>query len=189
VTHEKREEDKLDDWFGELEEESPSEHWHDAPLGTEWEPENRLSEVHPPRRLADAVRQRRLLAAAVLFTLCLLIGLAAGGVFSGGAKRASGSNGVTAPSAVLAPSSTRAPFVPPRSPHPTPTLKRGSRGSNVVALQRELADLGYYSGRIDGQYGPATESAVSRFQSDRGLSPDGIDGPATRRALTKALQG
>ena len=191
MTQEEREEGELDDWFAEHEK-SPREQRHEAGPTTEWEHEQWLSEPpqpadRSPRTLADAVRKRRLLAGAVLFSLSLLIGLAAGGVFSGGGKRASEPTGISASIGVLAPSSTSAPFTPPRPPHLTTTLKRGARGPSVVALQRALARLGYYSGRIDGDYGPGTESAVSRFQTDSGLTPDGIAGPLTRRALEKAL--
>lgn len=61
------------------------------------------------------------------------------------------------------------------------TLSRGDSGSDVRQLQERVAG---WAGRgqniaIDGQFGPATESAVRRFQAGYGLSVDGIAGPQT----------
>ncbi|MBC9715894.1 peptidoglycan-binding protein [Streptomyces sp. TRM66268-LWL] len=58
----------------------------------------------------------------------------------------------------------------------------GDSGAKVKEIQALLRDVfGYSIGRsgVDGQFGTATRSAVIRFQSDRGLSPDGIVGPNT----------
>jgi peptidoglycan hydrolase-like protein with peptidoglycan-binding domain len=53
----------------------------------------------------------------------------------------------------------------------------------VLAVQRELAKLGYYKGPIDGLFGPQTERAISWFQSRDKLTVTGrIDDP-TLRAL------
>lgn len=57
------------------------------------------------------------------------------------------------------------------------TVKRGSGGENVRYLQ------GLLGLTIDGKYGPKTEAAVKAFQTEAGLVPDGIVGPATWRAL------
>jgi hypothetical protein len=62
----------------------------------------------------------------------------------------------------------------PVAPH---ALRRGDRGADVVALQ---AALGL---RADGDFGPATEAAVRRFQADRGLLVDGVVGAMTLVAL------
>lgn len=59
----------------------------------------------------------------------------------------------------------------------------GSRGSEVTNIQTRLKNWGYYTGSIDGVYGSKTVSAVKRFQSKNGLSPDGIAGPATLKAM------
>lgn len=49
--------------------------------------------------------------------------------------------------------------------------------------QTALNDKGYDVGRVDGQWGPATQNAVRRFQSENGLSQSGrLDG-ATLTAL------
>jgi hypothetical protein len=65
-------------------------------------------------------------------------------------------------------------------------LQRGSRGEAVLALQRDLAALGYRLD-ADGAYGPGTAEAVRRFQADHRLPADGIAGPQTQAAVAKAL--
>src|SRR5215204_6624740 len=60
-----------------------------------------------------------------------------------------------------------------------PLLKRGATGESVRQLQSALRDLGYAPGDIDGRFGSDTESAVKAFQSDRGLTVDGIVGEIT----------
>ena len=53
----------------------------------------------------------------------------------------------------------------------------------IVAVQNELAKLGYYHGQIDGIVGPETRKAISWFQSVDKLSVSGrIDDP-TLKAL------
>jgi Putative peptidoglycan binding domain len=53
----------------------------------------------------------------------------------------------------------------------------------IVAVQKELAKLGYYHGQIDGIVGPETQKAISWFQSVDKLSVSGrIDDP-TLKAL------
>lgn len=49
----------------------------------------------------------------------------------------------------------------------------------VRDVQAMLAELGYYSGPVDGIIGPALRLSVSKFQSDNKLSADGIMGPQT----------
>lgn len=62
-------------------------------------------------------------------------------------------------------------------------LRQGSIGPAVTDLQVQLRDLGYYSGPIDGDFGPSTEAAVLQFQQAQGLTPDGIVGPSTLAAI------
>jgi hypothetical protein len=142
----------------------------------------------PPPILAAVLRHRRRAAlAAVVLVVCLLVGLAAAGVFSG-------SNPKTSPftaSTSSAPTTTTTPPVTRTQPAvaaPSGTLKPGDQGAAVKVLQRALARLGYSPGTIDGQYGPSTTEAVSRFQRANGLTDDGILGPDTLQALTRALK-
>lgn len=63
------------------------------------------------------------------------------------------------------------------------TLRLGDNGSEVRKLQTALKRAGA-SLTVDGAYGPKTEQAVKNFQSDNGLTPDGICGPATWGAIS-----
>ncbi|GAB3674741.1 N-acetylmuramoyl-L-alanine amidase [Saccharopolyspora tripterygii] len=56
-------------------------------------------------------------------------------------------------------------------------------GDDVFALQERLLELGYDAGRPDGIFSAETEQALRSFQRDYGLTPDGICGPGTLRAL------
>ncbi|MFC4004341.1 D-Ala-D-Ala carboxypeptidase family metallohydrolase [Prauserella oleivorans] len=61
------------------------------------------------------------------------------------------------------------------------TLQRGASGSDVAELQIRVAGW-VASGEhlvIDGEYGPATEAAVKRFQEGYGLGADGVAGSQT----------
>jgi peptidoglycan hydrolase-like protein with peptidoglycan-binding domain len=70
-------------------------------------------------------------------------------------------------------------------PSATPgTLKPGTRGAQVSALQNDLRSKGFNPGRTDGVFGPATEAAVKKFQASQGLKADGVVGAKTRTALT-----
>lgn len=61
--------------------------------------------------------------------------------------------------------------------------KMGSTGEEVKSIQSVLKEKGYYSGNVDGIFGTGTKNAVKQFQSDSGLSADGIVGEKTLKAL------
>lgn len=60
--------------------------------------------------------------------------------------------------------------------------RRGDRGAAVRAVQARLAARGWKL-RVDGDFGPGTEAVVKAFQKEKGLTPDGVAGPLTWRAL------
>ena len=72
-----------------------------------------------------------------------------------------------------------------QSSYPGTPLKRGSQGPNVVVVQAELNRISQsYPAiakvpKVDGIFGPKTESSVRSFQRIFGLEPDGIVGKAT----------
>ena len=59
------------------------------------------------------------------------------------------------------------------------------RGDDVLDLQGRLNALGFHAGREDGIFGDATREALSAFQRDAGLPPDGICGSTTVAALRR----
>jgi hypothetical protein len=169
-----------DDWFAEQAGRSAAANKID-----EW-----LAEA-PPRR-ADRYRRglslnpRTAAAGGVVLVALLVIGLAAGGVFS------SSSPSRTAPpttAPTTAPTTGTHTTTPPPAAVAVPTspLKPGDTGTQVKLLQRALVRLAYYSGKVDGDYGPATTEAVKTFQLAAKLTADGIAGPQTLRALKKAV--
>ena len=61
------------------------------------------------------------------------------------------------------------------------TLSQGTNGEDVRQLQIRVAGYPGYGAHLatDGDFGPATKAAVTRFQQAYGLAADGIAGPAT----------
>lgn len=72
---------------------------------------------------------------------------------------------------------------PTASPVELPTLRSEMYGPAVLRVQERLQRLNFYSGALDGVFGPQTEAAVKAFQRSVRLTADGIVGPATWRAL------
>lgn len=61
------------------------------------------------------------------------------------------------------------------------------RGDDVVALQQSLALLGFDPGRVDGIFGPLTESGLQEFQRNYGLSASGTLTRSTLVALRRLV--
>lgn len=81
---------------------------------------------------------------------------------------------------------------PAPAPTPAPTLvelQLGSKGPEVIELQKKLLKLNYDLSPwgADGDFGQKTDAAVRAFQKKSKLDVDGIVGPNTYAALEKAL--
>lgn len=64
----------------------------------------------------------------------------------------------------------------------------GDRAYSVRILQANLKDLGYFTENPTGQFGPVTQDALRRFQSEYGIPGDGTSVTIeTAAALTAAL--
>lgn len=64
-----------------------------------------------------------------------------------------------------------------------PVLKYGMESDSVKALQILLGGLGYYKGKIDGEFGDKTLAAVEAYQKAKKLTVDGEVGAKTWGAL------
>jgi hypothetical protein len=79
----------------------------------------------------------------------------------------------------------------PQAPASAPVLRLGSTGAAVTAWQTQLnrwlklKHLAVLT--ADGSFGAATQTATESLQRAASLNPDGVAGPATRKALATAL--
>lgn len=66
-----------------------------------------------------------------------------------------------------------------------PVLRKGCRGEAVRVMQRILMDKGFSCGSwgADGDFGGATQAALTGFQRGRRLAADGVAGAKTWEAL------
>ena len=92
----------------------------------------------------------------------------------------------------VTPDPNRATPTPSPTPTPVPTpeptatpglLKSGSQGDAVAQVQTRLQALGYYAGKIDGDFGSGTKAAVQAFQQVNSLDADGVVGAKTMNVL------
>ena len=62
------------------------------------------------------------------------------------------------------------------------------RGDDVAQLQSQLSEMGFNCGRVDGIFGPQTESALKEFQKSVGVKVDGRCGPATVMSMMRLMK-
>ena len=158
---------------------------HDLPKVDDWL--NEAADYRPRSTWAQTIDRRKVTVGASAIVMLIAV-LAAAGVFSGSAGNGRPTVSTPISTASNGAGPTRA-ASPPPLPAPATTLKLGDSGAQVSVLQRALASLGFSPGKTDGQYGPATSSAVARFQRSVALVADGVLGPVTLRALESALRG
>ena len=71
----------------------------------------------------------------------------------------------------------------------TAAVKSGSTGAVVKQIQQLLKNQGFYTGAVDGIYGPKTVAAVKAYQKRFGLTVDGIVGTKTAAYMGISLSG
>ena len=62
-------------------------------------------------------------------------------------------------------------------------LRLGSSGDDVKELQTRLMELGYYKGKISGNYLDGTRNGIKSFQELNGLPASGVADPETQEQL------
>ncbi len=78
---------------------------------------------------------------------------------------------------------TPVPAPTPLTPENVIVMQRGTRGVQVLNLQKRLTELGYYTAKMDSDYQAADIAAVKEFQKNNGLKADGIAGYETQKIL------
>lgn len=71
---------------------------------------------------------------------------------------------------------------------PPAGLKPGDKGSEVVNIQQRLRDLGYFKGRLSGEFDEDTKNAIIDFQQAEKLPTDGVAGQNTVVAINKTTE-
>jgi len=169
-----------DDWFAEeriARASSSPDDWIAA--GPAREPRRAM-------RRASPNLSRRTIVTIVAVLVLVAAGVVLAFVLTGDKKKAA-TPPATLPTTTHAVTTTKKPTTGKTPAAPTVTLKPGDTGAQVKRLQQFLRLFGYSTGKIDGEYGPATTAAVKRFQQATNLTADGIAGPATLRAIKAAL--
>ncbi len=67
-------------------------------------------------------------------------------------------------------------------------LKEGASGKDIYELQGRLKALGYYNGKVDGNFGQKTKNSVTWFQWKFGMKSDGVVGAKTKLKLWSATK-
>ncbi len=62
-------------------------------------------------------------------------------------------------------------------------VRLGDSGADVESMQSRLYELGYYSDKINGYFGVATESALQAFETKNKISVDGVFSVSDRELL------
>ncbi len=181
--------DDNDDWFAGDQQPRPAvrqeKSWDDEP---EWAPEYH----DDPVRRDLAPRQLGVLLAVGVALFLVIAGFFVGRMTED-SSTTTVTESVTVTETTEAATTTATPPTKPTTPAsadavPTgETLRPGTSGSSVTALQTALTTLGYSPGAADGSYGPSTTAAVGAFQTANNLTADGIAGPETLSAINAQL--
>jgi Putative peptidoglycan binding domain len=100
-------------------------------------------------------------------------------------SHASQAPATTGPSAsTSAPASPASPASPANPSHPVTPVQPSA---SVMQLQRQLGQLNYYEGPVDGVMGPQTIAAIQDLQRQAGLPQTGQMNAATQAALANYL--
>jgi Putative peptidoglycan binding domain len=191
-----------DDWFADVEpartpREAPVERRDETPSPPRDQADEEWADIEPADGLLQTVAEWRVVIGLVVLAVAVLAALAVAGVFSAGKHPAAVTTPPTTPHTTPAHTTstgttttgtTTGTTGTTTTSGPTTTLKPGDTGAQVKALQRSLASLGYTVGKIDGDYGTGTKTALEQFQTASNLTADGVFGPATRKALIAALK-
>jgi peptidoglycan hydrolase-like protein with peptidoglycan-binding domain len=135
----------------------------------------------------QARRTSRFLTAAIAFCVVAIVAVAAVAGFALGdhssthhaAATPANTSGIIIPAVPVTPTPSHT-VTPAKPVTPTPSAA-------VVTLQKQLGQLNYYEGPVDGLMGPQTIAAITYLQRDAGLPQTGTMNAATQAALANYL--
>jgi len=119
--------------------------------------------------------------AAALVALAVVLSI---GHFSAAPAATGPSTSTSAPANSTTPGTPTTPASPVTPSHPVTPVQPSAA---VMQLQRELGQLNYYEGSVDGIMGPQTIAAIEDLQRQAGLPQTGQMNAATQAALANYL--
>jgi hypothetical protein len=123
------------------------------------------------------------ISAAAIVAIVAVVGFALGGHFKSAAAPAPAHAHTVIVPITPAPTPTPTHTVTPA----TPVAPKPVPSAAVEALQKQLGQLNYYEGPVDGLMGPQTAAAITYLQRDAGLPQTGTMNAATQAALQNYL--
>jgi hypothetical protein len=146
-----------------------------------------MSTTYTP--IDEPKQDRSLLIAAItacvdaIVAICAVAGFAIGRHYTTSAVPAPAHTTAIIPVTPVTPAPTPTHTVTPAKPvTPTP-----APSAAVETLQKQLGQLNYYEGPVDGLMGPQTIAAITYLQRDAGLAQTGTMNAATQAALANFL--
>ena len=155
-----------------------------------YEPPNQQASYEPPNRQSGRswfriwvmVIGTVVAAALVVVAVAMLHGhSSAAPATTGPSTSTSASANPATPATPAAPTTPASPVTPS---HPVTPVQPSAA---VMQLQRELGQLNYYEGPVDGMMGPQTIAAIKDLQRQAGLPQTGQMNAATQAALANFL--
>jgi hypothetical protein len=124
------------------------------------------------------------ISAAAIVAIVAVVGFALGGHFKSAAAPAPAAH----TSGIIIPAVPVTPVTPAHTVTPaTPVTPKVVPSATVETLQKQLGQLNYYEGPVDGLMGPQTIAAITYLQRDAGLPQTGTMNAATQAALQNYL--
>lgn len=65
------------------------------------------------------------------------------------------------------------------------TLRMGSKGADVLALQKNLKAMGQYYPKVSGVFDKTTQNAIRRYEIMKGVQPTGLGSPDVIQAIAQ----
>ncbi|MBC7593520.1 MAG: peptidoglycan-binding protein [Kineosporiaceae bacterium] len=65
------------------------------------------------------------------------------------------------------------------------TLRMGSKGDDVLALQKNLKSMGQYYPKVTGTFDKTTQNAIRRYEIMKGVQPTGLGSPDVIQAIAQ----
>ena len=157
-------------------------------MSTQFYTDQQVPHQHTPRQQGGRPSWFRICAVVIgtaMVAAVVALALALSNSHSSQAPATTGpSTSTSAPANSTTPGTPTTPASPVTPSHPVTPVQPSAA---VETLQRQLGQLNYYEGPVDGLMGPQTTAAITDLQRQAGLPQTGTMNAATQAALANYL--